>query len=294
MAKSKNHTNHNQNKKAHKNGIKKPLRTKYSTLRGVDQKFLRNQRFAKKKALAPTVQSSRDQLKHSQKEALIKLAMKKFLKSRKLSNKHRDASLKRNALAKKSKEAPKKVEPKKVEGEKKPEDVKKTKKTKKTQILKGSVIDIATKRLNVQFKRKAQKRVLAQKKKASLALRKTFLRKEIINRLKSEKKQKKYEAEVKKLQEAGKPVPTTTKTRAAPKKKVEKQRKNLHWPFFTQASAKQDNEIRKQILKELGEERKAFNLKDKELRKKHKEKKAKKALKKKEKKEKKPVEQPKK
>ena len=26
MAKSKNHTNHNQNKKAHRNGIKKPVR----------------------------------------------------------------------------------------------------------------------------------------------------------------------------------------------------------------------------------------------------------------------------
>jgi large subunit ribosomal protein L29e len=48
MAKSKNHTNHNQNKKAHRNGIKKPLRSKYPSLKGVDPKFLRNQRFAKK------------------------------------------------------------------------------------------------------------------------------------------------------------------------------------------------------------------------------------------------------
>ncbi|CAO3631892.1 unnamed protein product [Cunninghamella echinulata] len=48
MAKSKNHTNHNQNKKAHRNGIKKPRQQKYPSLKGVDAKFLRNQRFAKK------------------------------------------------------------------------------------------------------------------------------------------------------------------------------------------------------------------------------------------------------
>ncbi|KAI8621695.1 ribosomal L29e protein family-domain-containing protein [Chytriomyces sp. MP71] len=47
-AKSKNHTNHNQNKKAHKNGIKKPKSNKYPSLKGVDPKFIRNQRFAKK------------------------------------------------------------------------------------------------------------------------------------------------------------------------------------------------------------------------------------------------------
>ncbi|OAV91327.1 60S ribosomal protein L29 [Puccinia triticina 1-1 BBBD Race 1] len=55
MAKSKNHTNHNQNKKAHKNGIKRPLRCRYPSLKGVDPKFRRNQKFAKhgtQKALA--------------------------------------------------------------------------------------------------------------------------------------------------------------------------------------------------------------------------------------------------
>jgi large subunit ribosomal protein L29e len=35
MAKSKNHTNHNQNKKDHKNGIQKPRRQKYMTCRMV-------------------------------------------------------------------------------------------------------------------------------------------------------------------------------------------------------------------------------------------------------------------
>ncbi|KAK9899682.1 hypothetical protein P389DRAFT_164736 [Cystobasidium minutum MCA 4210] len=46
MAKSKNHTNHNQNKKAHKNGIKKPKTTKYPSLKGVDPKFRRNAKYA--------------------------------------------------------------------------------------------------------------------------------------------------------------------------------------------------------------------------------------------------------
>ena len=44
MAKSKNHTAHNQNKKAHKNGIKKPKRQRYSSLKGVEPKFIRNMR----------------------------------------------------------------------------------------------------------------------------------------------------------------------------------------------------------------------------------------------------------
>ena len=48
MAKSKNHTNHNQNKKAHKNGIKKPKRQRYASLEGVNPKFLRNMRRAQK------------------------------------------------------------------------------------------------------------------------------------------------------------------------------------------------------------------------------------------------------
>ncbi|KDR83331.1 hypothetical protein GALMADRAFT_132796 [Galerina marginata CBS 339.88] len=46
MAKSKNHTNHNQNKKAHRNGIRKPKSTRTRSLKGVDAKFRRNARFA--------------------------------------------------------------------------------------------------------------------------------------------------------------------------------------------------------------------------------------------------------
>ncbi|KAJ6629183.1 ribosomal L29e protein family-domain-containing protein [Mycena sp. CBHHK59/15] len=46
MAKSKNHTNHNQNKKAHRNGIKSPASGRTRSLRGVDAKFRRNARHA--------------------------------------------------------------------------------------------------------------------------------------------------------------------------------------------------------------------------------------------------------
>ncbi|KAM7328376.1 hypothetical protein ACRRTK_012468 [Alexandromys fortis] len=48
MAKSKNHTIHNQSRKWHTNGIKKPRSQRYESLKGVDPKFLRNMRFAKK------------------------------------------------------------------------------------------------------------------------------------------------------------------------------------------------------------------------------------------------------
>ncbi|MBA0681627.1 hypothetical protein Goari_023415, partial [Gossypium aridum] len=48
MAKSKNHTAHNQSYKAHKNGIKKPKRQRHTSTKGMDPKFLRNQRYARK------------------------------------------------------------------------------------------------------------------------------------------------------------------------------------------------------------------------------------------------------
>ncbi|MBZ3888951.1 60S ribosomal protein L29 [Sciurus carolinensis] len=47
MAKSKNHTMHNQSPKWHRNGIKKPRSQRYESLKGVDPKFLRNMHFAK-------------------------------------------------------------------------------------------------------------------------------------------------------------------------------------------------------------------------------------------------------
>ncbi|KAI3848814.1 hypothetical protein MKX01_028871 [Papaver californicum] len=48
MAKSKNHTAHNQSRKAHKNGIKKPKKQRHTSTKGMDPKFLRNQRYARK------------------------------------------------------------------------------------------------------------------------------------------------------------------------------------------------------------------------------------------------------
>ncbi|THH33807.1 hypothetical protein EUX98_g448 [Antrodiella citrinella] len=46
MAKSKNHTNHNQSKKAHRNGITKPKSNKSRSMKGVDPKFRRNSKYA--------------------------------------------------------------------------------------------------------------------------------------------------------------------------------------------------------------------------------------------------------
>ena len=42
MAKSKNHTNHNQNYKAHRNGIKKPARVRWISTKGVRSHRLRD------------------------------------------------------------------------------------------------------------------------------------------------------------------------------------------------------------------------------------------------------------
>lgn len=55
MSKSKNHTNHNQIRKAHRNGIKKPQVSKKQPLKHLDAKFARNQKYAlagSKKAVA--------------------------------------------------------------------------------------------------------------------------------------------------------------------------------------------------------------------------------------------------
>ena len=51
MAKSTNHTAHNQSYKNHRNGIKKPMQLgkgQRRSMKGMDPKFLRNLRFAKK------------------------------------------------------------------------------------------------------------------------------------------------------------------------------------------------------------------------------------------------------
>ena len=71
MAKSKNHTNHNQVRKVHRNGIHKAKRFKKMSTTGMDSKFLRNQRFAKK-GMAVTKEEKEER------EKLQKEAQKKF------------------------------------------------------------------------------------------------------------------------------------------------------------------------------------------------------------------------
>lgn len=51
MAKSKNHTAHNQNRKDHRNGIHRPKKQRKQSMKGVDQKLLRNMRFSRKNNL---------------------------------------------------------------------------------------------------------------------------------------------------------------------------------------------------------------------------------------------------
>ncbi|XP_041978522.1 LOW QUALITY PROTEIN: 60S ribosomal protein L29-1 [Aricia agestis] len=75
MAKSKNHTNHNQNRKAHRNGIKKPRKfrpTLHTSTLGMDPKFLRNQRFCKKGNLKPAKQVARAAERKAVREAKSK------------------------------------------------------------------------------------------------------------------------------------------------------------------------------------------------------------------------------
>ena len=52
MAKSKNHTNNNQNRKHHRNPTRKPSTKQQIKMRGMCPKFLRNLKFAKKHNLS--------------------------------------------------------------------------------------------------------------------------------------------------------------------------------------------------------------------------------------------------
>ena len=68
MAKSKNHTNHNQSYKAHRNGIKRPPRHRYPSSKGVYKKFLRNQKFARKGSLLALRRARRATRKNAMQE----------------------------------------------------------------------------------------------------------------------------------------------------------------------------------------------------------------------------------
>nr|XP_027789715.1 60S ribosomal protein L29 [Marmota flaviventris]XP_027789716.1 60S ribosomal protein L29 [Marmota flaviventris] len=82
MAKSKNHTTHNQSRKWHRNGIKKPRSQRYESLKGVDPKFLRNMRFAKKhnKKGLKKMQANNAKAMNARAEAIKALAKPKEVK----------------------------------------------------------------------------------------------------------------------------------------------------------------------------------------------------------------------
>merc|ERR1712160_138393 len=76
MAKSKNHTGHNQNYKNHRNGIKKTRPSKTMSMRGMNCKFVRNQAFAKR-GMSKAAGGDKEERAASQKEAQKKLEEKK-------------------------------------------------------------------------------------------------------------------------------------------------------------------------------------------------------------------------
>ncbi|KRZ33203.1 60S ribosomal protein L29, partial [Trichinella pseudospiralis] len=59
MAKSKNHTNHNQNHKDHRNGIKRPRRKRCPGMKGVDPKFLKNLFYVRKGLMKKKLETKR-------------------------------------------------------------------------------------------------------------------------------------------------------------------------------------------------------------------------------------------
>ncbi|KAK7797691.1 hypothetical protein U0070_021257 [Myodes glareolus] len=82
MAKSKNHTTHNQFRKWHRNGIKNPRSQRYESLKGVDPKFLRNMRFAKKhnKKGLKKIQADNAKAMSAREEAIKALVKPKVVK----------------------------------------------------------------------------------------------------------------------------------------------------------------------------------------------------------------------
>ena len=75
MAKSKNHTNHNQIYKNHRNGIKKTRRPRKMSMQGMNCKFVRNQLYAKRGMKVDD--ATREERLKTQQEAQAKLEEKK-------------------------------------------------------------------------------------------------------------------------------------------------------------------------------------------------------------------------
>jgi len=129
----KNHTAHNQNRKAHRNGILKSPRTYYSSTKGMDPKFLRNQRFAKKKSPKPCVQRKIAYHLRTMAQRHKDVVTKKFL-ARQAEQKVKDVAKKVAALKEKQKQRKEKKlqQPKdtKEKKERKPRPEKKNRKQK--------------------------------------------------------------------------------------------------------------------------------------------------------------------
>ncbi len=86
MAKSKNHTNHNQSFKNHRNGIKPVPKTKYADSKGVNQIFLKNRRRAIK--FDPTIKkdatlTKRIKVQKDNKAKIIQAIRNKLIKKSK-------------------------------------------------------------------------------------------------------------------------------------------------------------------------------------------------------------------
>ncbi|KAL5242579.1 hypothetical protein ACI65C_009989 [Semiaphis heraclei] len=81
MAKSKNHTNHNQNRKDHRNGIYRPKKYRHESRRGVCQKFLRNQKYALKGNLSTADQCARA-VERSEKRTALRTKFAEFRKKK--------------------------------------------------------------------------------------------------------------------------------------------------------------------------------------------------------------------
>merc|ERR1712032_917198 len=86
MAKSKNHTNHNQTYKAHRNGIKKPLRERYTSLKRTNSVYRRNLKRARK--FDPSIKKEKNLeqkiLKRIDKKAEIQKRIKAAVVAKKL------------------------------------------------------------------------------------------------------------------------------------------------------------------------------------------------------------------
>merc|ERR550537_1711882 len=93
MAKSKNHTGHNQIYKNHRNGIKKTRRPRKMSMQGMNCRFVRNQAFAKR-GMKCTPEEKEERLA-AQKEAQKRIDELKKNKTEQSQTAHQAAGLKK-------------------------------------------------------------------------------------------------------------------------------------------------------------------------------------------------------